>query len=98
MEVTSLYNFCSEDNGGVGWSRVKGGGRRNATTPMASRSGKGEDYATCICICGGGGGGGGGGESGNINNRNSIHIDQVDFEQHTCGDCNCNGKKTKRGK
>ena len=50
MEVTSLYNFCSEDNGGVGWSRVKGGGRRNATTPMASRSGK--DYATCICFSG----------------------------------------------
>ena len=44
MEVTSLYNFCSEDNGGVGKRRVNGGGRRIATTPMAFSSGDGEDY------------------------------------------------------
>ena len=44
MEVTPLYTFCSEDNGGVGKRRVNGGGRRIATTPMTFSSGDGEDY------------------------------------------------------
>ena len=84
MEVTPLYTFCSEDNGGVGKSRVNGGGRQNATTPMAFSSGDGEDYdALCICNCGGGGDGGGG---------NNVQIKELNVYV-TCGDCICNGVK-----
>ena len=89
MEVTPLYTFCSEDNGGVGKSRVNGGGRQNATTTMAFSSGDGEDYDVhCIWNCGGGGGGGG--------NDGETNIERIDVDVNTCGDCICNGGKQQK--